>query len=73
VTFRDFVPPGPVALKVSLKEVFLFVDRFCGRYTVRLIVPPEQLTEPVPARTAGVAATLHEVAFSTEAEIVDWP
>lgn len=36
-------------------------------------VPPNQLTAPAPENSAGVAERVHEVAFDTEAEIVDWP
>ena len=75
LTFLDLVPPGPVAVRkiLYLMPAFGFGDKLYGKATTWLTVPPEQLTEPAPERSAGVAERVHEVAFETEADIVDWP
>ena len=75
VTFFDLVLPGSAAARVILYLTpFLgFGDELYGKVTTWLIVPPEQLTGPAPVRSAGVAERVHEVAFDTRADIVDWP
>jgi hypothetical protein len=73
VTVLFFAPPAPVARRVILYFTCFLDVAFCAKVTTWLTAPPEQFTAPVPDTSAGLDESKHEVAFTTEAEIVDWP